>query len=319
MNLQPTIVKNIPSVNCIFQQPWWLDAVAPNQWSEVIVERDKEIIARLPYVIKIKYGLKILTGPPLTQTLGPWLKPSTAKYSKQLAEQKSLMNSLIEQLPQYDYFTAQFHYSIDNWLPFYWHGFSQTTYYTYVIEDLTNLDRVWNELAGQTRTQIRKAEKLLTVYSSSDIERFLDLNQLTFQRQGKSPHYNREFVRRLDAACTEHQARRIFFAEDAQGRIHAAEYLIWDENSAYYLMGGADPELRSSCATSLLMWEAIKFAATVTKKVDFEGSMIEPIESFFRGFGARQVPYFSVTGMSRRMKTLMAGRDMVKSIVRFPS
>jgi lipid II:glycine glycyltransferase (peptidoglycan interpeptide bridge formation enzyme) len=316
MNLQPTIVKNIPSVNCIFQQPWWLDAVAPNQWSEVIVERDKEIIARLPYVIKIKYGLKILTGPPLTQTLGPWLKPSTAKYSKQLAEQKSLMNSLIEQLPQYDYFTAQFHYSIDNWLPFYWHGFSQTTYYTYVIEDLTNLDRVWNELAGQTRTQIRKAEKLLTVYSSSDIERFLDLNQLTFQRQGKSPHYSREFVRRLDAACTEHQARRIFFAEDAQGRIHAAEYLIWDENSAYYLMGGADPELRSSCATSLLMWEAIKFAATVTKKIDFEGSMIEPIESFFRDFGTRQVPYFSVTGMSQRMKMLMAGRDMVKSIVR---
>jgi lipid II:glycine glycyltransferase (peptidoglycan interpeptide bridge formation enzyme) len=316
MSSQSKMLKSTPYANCIFQQPWWLDAVSPNQWAEVIVEKDKEVIARLPYAIKNKYGLNVITIPPLTQTLGPWLKPSNAKYAKQLAEQKKIMTSLIEQLPQYDYFISQFHYSIDNWLPFYWHGFSQTTYYTYVIEELNDLDRVWDRLAGQMRTQIRKAEKLLKVYSNSDIERFQDLNELTFQRQGKSPPYSREYIRRLDAACAEHQARRIFFAEDAQGRIHAAQYIIWDENSAYYLMGGADPELRGSSATSLLLWEAIKFAATVTKKFDFEGSMIEPIECFFRDFGARQVPYFRVTGMSRRMKFLMAGRDIVKSVVR---
>jgi hypothetical protein len=87
----------------------------------------------------------------------------------------------------------------------------------------------------------------------------------------------------------------MLFAQDAQGRLHAAAYIVWDEQAAYYLMGGADPELRTSGATSLLMWEAIKFASTVTQTFDFEGSMIESIERFFRAFGAKQKRYFRVS------------------------
>lgn len=127
--------------------------------------------------------------------------------------------------------------------------------------------------------------------------------------------YTRELVRRLDSACEAQNARRMFFAEDAQGRTHAAIYLVWDENSAYYLMGGGDPELRSSGASSLLLWEAIQFAATVSNKFDFEGSMGESIERFFRGFGARQVPYFYVRRMNRRLQILSSGREILKAIM----
>ena len=127
------------------------------------------------------------------------------------------------------------------------------------------------------------------------MEDFLDLNEMTFQRQGLPLPYSWKFVSRLDRTCAEHNCRKMFFAEDAQGRLHAALYMVWDDHSAYYLMGGADPELRNSGATGLLMWEAIQFAATVTRVFDFEGSMIEPIEHFFRSFGARQKPYFQVS------------------------
>lgn len=96
--------------------------------------------------------------------------------------------------------------------------------------------------------------------------------------------------------------------------MHAAAYIIWDENSAYYLMGGGNPELRTSGATSLVMWEAIKFASDVTKHFDFEGSMLEPVERFFRAFGAEQVPYFQISRMSRRMKLLRAGKKFAKAI-----
>lgn len=99
----------------------------------------------------------------------------------------------------------------------------------------------------------------------------------------------------MDTACAGHNARKILFAVDREKRIHAAIYIIWDKNSAYYLMGGSDPDLRHSGATSLLVWETIKYAATVTKRFDFEGSMIEPIERFFRAFGAQQSPYFHIT------------------------
>jgi hypothetical protein len=83
--------------------------------------------------------------------------------------------------------------------------------------------------------------------------------------------------------------------------LHAGIYVVWDEQSAYYLMGGGDPELRSSGATSLCMWEAIKFVSTKTKSFDFEGSMIERVERFFRAFGAIQTPYFSITKTDSRV------------------
>ena len=73
-----------------------------------------------------------------------------------------------------------------------------------------------------------------------------------------------------------------------------AAIIFWNPDSAYYLMGGRNPKLRSSGATSLCMWEAIQFSASVTKSFDFEGSMNEPVERFFRAFGAVQTPYFSI-------------------------
>ena len=303
------------TINSIFQNSWWLEAVAPNSWNSIKISRNEQIVAHFPYMLKKKFGLTSLTMPQLTQTLGPWLVPSNAKYTKQMSQHKKLMESLIEQLPPHDYFCQNFHYSMTNWLPFYWNGFSQTTCYTYVIENLQNLDLVWTEFQENIRREIRKAQKKVIVRTDLDIDKFLDINALTFKRQGRNLPYSRDFVKRLDTACSKYNASQMFFAEDRENRIHAAIYIIWDENSAYYLMGGGDPELRNSGATSLLMWEAIKFAATVTKKFDFEGSMIKSVERFFRGFGAKQVPYFQISRMSRRMKLLIAGKKMTKSLI----
>lgn len=302
-------------VNSIFEQSWWLDALAPGQWSEVVVKNGTDIVAKLPYVIKKKYGLTILTQPPLTPGLGPWLRPSKAKYSNQLSEQKKLMTALIDQLPEYDYFCQNFHHSITNCLPFYWRGFTHTTYCTYIIKDPNELELVWTELKQSTRTSIRKAQKQLTVRTDIDIEQFLDIQSLTYQRQGLSFPYSRELVRRLDAACAERQARLIFGAADAQGRIHAVNYVVWDENSVYGLMCGADPEHLNSGASNLLKWEAIKYAAKINRTFNFCGSMLENIESNNRSFGAKQIPYFFVNHMSRRMKLLMAANDIVKALV----
>lgn len=301
--------------NSIFQKPWWLDAVAPGQWGAAEIKSEDNIIARFPYVIKKRYGGTILTQPPLTQTLGPWLHPSKAKYANMLSEQKNLMTELISQLPPFDMFMQNFHYSITNWLPFYWQGFSQTTRYTYVIEDLTDTNKVWDGFLANIRTDIKKAQNRfgVEVYNEPDIDAFLDVNELTFVRQGKRLPYPRDFVKRLDEACAAHDARKIFFGRDKEEKIHAAVYIIWDENSAYYLMGGGDPELRNSGATSLCMWEAIQFAATVTNCFDFEGSMLEPVERFVRAFGAKQKPYFTITKTpSILLKSALFLRDLKK-------
>lgn len=306
--------KTIP----IFSQAWWLDATAgADNWDVAIVEKGGKLMAALPYVIKRNAWSTRLTQPSLTQFLGPWLRESNAKYAKALGQQKDLMEALIEQLPKFQQYAQNWHYKQQNWLPFFWHGFKQSTRYTYVLPELGDENALWQEVQTNVRTDIRKASERFQVRVRDDLEigDFLALNRLVFSRQGMQLPYSESFVENLDKACVERGARKIFIAEDEQGKRHAGLYLIWDENSAYYLMGGGDPELRNSGATSLCMWEAIKFASTVTRRFDFEGSMLEPVERFFRAFGAIQTPYFAVTKTPSRLirtvqfiKELRAGK-----------
>lgn len=284
--------KDIP----IFSKNWWLDAVCgEDNWNVVIVEKDHKLLASLPYYKKQESIFNIITLPQLTQTMGVYIKyPKNQKYEKKLSYEKQVMRELIENLPHLDSFNQQFHYSITNWLPFYWKGFQQTTRYTYIIEDLKNIDLIWENLNNKTRTDIRKAEKHVKVISNDNIELFHQMSSMTFERQNLDMPYSIEFMKKLDRTCQNNNNRKIFFAIDENEQIHAAIYIVWDENSAYYLMGGGDPKLRNSGANHLLIWEAIKFASTVTKTFDFEGSMIEPIEKFFRSFGAVQKPYFQI-------------------------
>ena len=310
--------KTVPYVNSLFQQPWWLDAVAPGRWDEIVIRRGDRVALRFPFMIGKENGMTCIDMPPLTQTLGHWIRPVGGKYTNLLSHQKDLLTELIEQLPPHDYFCQRFHYSVTNWLPFYWNGFSQTTRYTYLIEDLSDLNRTWEEMDTSVRQQIRKAERLgVSVTETDDIERFLDLNELTFRRQGMRLPYSRDFVRRLDAACTEQNARKIWIASGPDGRPHSGLYCVFDNQAMYNLMQGGDPELRTSGANTLAMWESIRFAATVTKVYDFEGSMLENIENYYRDFGAVQKPYFQISRISsRKMRIRMHGKEFLRAVLK---
>jgi hypothetical protein len=304
----------------LFHQPWWLDAVAgPGNWGEVVVREGGKDIASLPWVARRRFGLTLLTMPPLTQTLGPWFTRLPGKPATVLGREKDLVQELVAGLPAHAYFHQAFPSTITNWLPWYWLGFRQTTAYTYVLDALEDEEKLWDGLLPKVRTDLQKARDRLNVRIRNDLplDSFMALNRLVFERQGLRCPYPDETVRRLDAACEQRGCRRIFFAEDSSGNLHAAVYVAWDQERAYYLMGGSDPRFRNSGATSLALWEAIRFARGVVPTFDFEGSMIEPVERFIRGFGARQVPYHRVWRAPNRCLALSiharnAWRDLIR-------
>lgn len=229
-----------------------------------------------------------------------------------LGRYTDLSQELIRGLPRFSAFHQHFHYTVDNWLPWYWNGFQQTTRYTYVIENLFNLDHVWDGLSSNIKGDVRKAQKHVEVEVAASPGEFFELNEMVFRRQGITAPYSRGFVERLDEACSTRGQRAIFIARDSKGNAHAGCYIVWDEQSAFYLMGGGDPELRRSGATSLCMWTAIQFAATVTKRFDFEGSMLRPVERYFRAFGAIPKPYSAVS----KSNVLTAGMFLRRAFAR---
>jgi hypothetical protein len=310
------VTHSIASVNSVFEQPWWLDAVAPGRWSAAVVRRGDDVVARLPFVQRRRAGVAAIVQPDLTQTLGPWMAPLECKYARRLETEKKLLGQMIRMLPRFDLFRMNFSPALTNWLPFYWAGFEATVRYTYRLDDLSDLDRVRGDFQDHVRRGIRKAERSVEVVHDHPLEPVLRLDARTFARQGRRPPYSDDLVRRLDAACAARGARRILAAVDARGRTHAVLYLVWDERTLYPIISARDTELQAFGANALLYWEAIRFASTVSRTFDFEGSMLEPVEHFVRGFGGRQTAYFCVSKATPKAKAALAGRSAARRLQR---
>jgi len=59
-------------------------------------------------------------------------------------------------------------------------------------------------------------------------------------------------------------------------------------------MGGIDPEKKDLGGMDMVQYEGIKFALQSGRRYDFEGSMTEDIEKYFRSFGAVQRRFLNV-------------------------
>jgi hypothetical protein len=284
----------------IFSQAWWFDAASGEEtWDVILVEKNDEIMAAFPFLF---HKNRSIIMPKVSENIHLWIRyPEKQKYLKRIGMEKDLITEIIDKLPKYATFDVNFHHSLKNWLPFYWKGFNAVPRYTYVIDDLENEEIIYSNFEDSIRGHLKKAQKTVKVTEDYDIKRFYEIYEMTFARQKLKADISFEEIESMDNECTKRNCRKKYFAVDDSGRIHAAAYFVWDKEVMYYILAGGNPELRNSNAASLLLWEAIKFSKTVTKKFDFGGSMIEPIERFFRGFGAVQEVYFNVKKINSKM------------------
>lgn len=285
----------------IFHEPWWLDAVAPGTWSEITVEQAGEVRALLPYAtLRKRFGTTVIGAPPLTPYLGPLTHPGEGKATTRLKRDRELQTALFEQLPAHDVYKTTLPLDHRNWTVLHELGFEGSPRVTYVIDDLHDLDAVWKGFGDSTRRAVRKAQKRLVVRTDDDVSALLPMATATFERQTRALPYEPDLLCRAAHAAISRDRGRVLTALDADGAVHASMLLVWDEDRAYYLVGGADPARRESAGLSLLMWEAMKTAAAHVRRFDFEGSMVPGVERFFRGFGGTQYSYLGIVHFSRR-------------------
>ena len=295
------LCKIEPSIP-LFSRPWWLDVTCgENCWDVTLVEKNNEIVAAMPYYITRRLGGTVICMPMLTHTMGVWMKyPDKQKYTTMLSFEMEVMDELIDKLPTFSYFYQHFDHTITNWLPFYWRGFEQTTRYTYICENIKNPGLLWDELKSKVRTEIKKAEKSgLTVSEESNIDVLWQLVFKTFERQGVKPKFTREYLKGIYESSRANNAGKILVAYDGNRTPYVGLFYVWDEHTAYFIISGADPELRNTGATTLLYWQGMLDAAKTTERVNFCGSMMKSIELLLRGLGTKQTPYFAITSDRR--------------------
>jgi len=285
--------KSLP----IFSRDWWLDATCGKaNWEVFILQENGFIVASLPIYVPHK---GVISMPSFTQTMGPWFAPESedTKSSRAIEHQHTLCKLLIAEIKAYPHFLQNFNYSITDWLPFYWNGYSQTTKYTYVLNGIDNEDVLLKGMSSNIKRNINRARTQyhISVRKGITTDDFLKVQEMTFKRQNLQIKADLNVLKRLIEVCRERKQGDLWGGYDENGQIHAAAFIVWQESSAWYLAGGNNTELRESGAHSLVLYEGIRYVSHFTKRFDFEGSMLPGVEQFFREFGATQMPYFSIS------------------------
>jgi hypothetical protein len=272
----------------LFCQPWWLDITAgPDGW-DVLISRhaDGTLQAVWPFGKKQSIGFTRIFLPPYTPYLGPQLiyPNSLTEYERRSFEHK-VIGDLISNLPTSRDIRFKWSVGYDNWMPFYWQGFEQTTRYTYISNPIANEEDQLRCLKNSVRRQIKKAEAELEVQESNDVTSVLRLYESSLEQQAASHAADEGLLRKLNDKIAEHQCGTVLEARSGE-EVVAALYLVWDQDQMYYLYGGQDIKSKDSGAKTYLFWKALRMASERQLIFNFEGSMIPGVERFFRGFGA---------------------------------
>lgn len=302
----------------LFLRGWWLDALCGEDgWSVVVVHKSSTIEGVLVNPRRRKGGVEIAYRAPLTPYSGVWIPQGThTRRERRSSHERRVMTQLIDRFEEAGYGKVELHLhpGIVDYLPFYWRGYTGQVRYTYIIRTGGSLEELWGELALDHRRRIKRTEARLHIEESEDLDLLYTLAQYTFKRQGMDIPYSFELLSRLDAAAKTHSSRKILVARDTDGgKPQGALYLVWDDTTAYYLIGGSDPESGNSGSSILLLWRAIGWAKERGLAFNFEGSMIEPIERFFRAFGGELTPYLRISKVSStRARLYLLLRSLAK-------
>jgi hypothetical protein len=283
------LVDASPQAN-IFCRSWWLNAISGDV-RLLGYFGGQHLIAGIPLYFEKRLGFDLCIMPPLTQTWGVVMEPLVGRQVSKASRELEILRALASRLSEQSIFFQAFHPSLRNWLPLHWRGFKETTRFTYVLDDLTCMDTIWQGMRHQMRTEIRKARRLGVTVTTCDIETVFRAGQKLYSRRGVRQPFTLDYLCRIYEAARRNNAAECFAAQDRVGTIHAANLLVWDSQKAYYLAGARGPESFTTGAQALLIWHMIRFAALRTRVFDFEGSVLVGVERFFRGFGAKRIPY----------------------------
>ncbi len=286
----------VARVGRVFDSPKWSDLFGDHVVQYGFFNGGGDLLGGFQLCRERRFGLRVLRNPPFTPSIGPFLE-STASNPSVLSTQRRAAIELVRQTVESDSAAVVLLTLDRQWedaLPFIWNGFRVTTVYTYLLGLDRPVENLWAGLSKSRRNDIRKTESDgLEVVDATDLSVVRRLVKLTFQRQG-ARSYDRELCSILEDFS---DARNSFaFIAEREGRPIASAFCVHDQRTAYYLLGGYDPDYRHHGAGAACVWNCIRRAHELgLKTFDFEGSSIPSIERFFRGFGGVLTPLRSVS------------------------
>ena len=251
-------------------------------------------------------GITILSNPPFTPSCGLYFNnPSqsiTSTYSFNKKVNHEIAHFINKQNASIKIFSLPTNY-IDT-QDFFWLNYKVIPNYTYHINLSSDIEAIFSNFSSERKKSIRKAIKdEIVVKKTDNYQLVLDLVLKTFNRKQKK--LNAYFLNKIlfDFANDTNSFAFVAFKNNIP---IACTFCVYDDQRAYYLLGGYDNANKHHGAGPLCMYNSIDYAKQIKLPVfDFEGSMLPEVEKYFRDFGGVLTPYYTINKANRIIEIIL--------------
>lgn len=301
-----------PLCPTIFHEPWWLDVVTNGQIEFVETRENNRVVGRLPFLRRRRLLFRSSNMPPFTHFLGPAIDHGQLAAKSRFLRQIEVTGDLIRQLPRMASFRQKMHRDIDNVIAFQSAQFDTSAQFTFEIRPEES-DVIWRNMRDKTRNVIRQGEKAFSVDSAMDQDTFVDFYKGNLRERSMNENVDLELCRRLIEQCLRRGAGRFWVARNDAGVAKAAIFCVWDSDACYYLLSSRTLDSGNG-AVALLLWSAIRHAASSGKIFDFDGLGGVGSVMFYSGFGGVVTPRYIVSRSNLSYRFLRGVRRVLAPV-----
>lgn len=280
----------------IYARSWYLDAVCGGSWGAVILKKEDAWLAVLPIPLGQKWGIRYSLQPSFCQYSGlicaPFFFETRHRETHFL---KTVIAQICRAIPP-ELWVVEFclHPDWRYFLPFEWQKMNVRPRSTARLMVNRPIEMLFSELSTSVRNSLKKAGQV-DFFCQKSADALADLLQI---QVGKAAFTASERVlfSKLWAEVAAREAGFCLSIKSRSGNCAAVGMFLKSGNRLIFIAAAVSPQGRSGGAGARLVWEGICLANRLPgiEIFDFEGSMIEPVEAFFRGFNAEPVVYFQV-------------------------
>ena len=167
----------------------------------------------------------------------------------------------------------------------------------YELDLILPHEQTVKKYSENTRRNISKAiqKKLVAVSNICSVNEFIQLikNNIELKAENLSSEKYRD-IQKIINLSVQNQRGEIMSVHDEENNLLAAVFFIFSHKKAYYLFAASTEEGKEKRAMFLLVDEFIKKYSEKNLTLDFEGSNIEGLSRFYKGFGATDCQYITI-------------------------
>lgn len=302
----------------IFAESWWLDlAAGPTRWRPYVLRGgDGAPVASWPVIERVSRLGLVAVGAPYSPSLGPLLSPpGDATSTRRWSQEVEGLEQLARLLAGHAHVEAACSPELRYWTPLSWHGYTQTTRTTWRLAAPLDAQAVRAGMRKGARNALTSATRAGLTCTPATVDELLVACEATFRRQdARLP--NEGVLRRLATGALERGRGEVLAVRAAGGELVSAGLFVFDARWTWNLAQGRIDVDGAGGAPTLLMITAIEHAAARGTGFDFEGSMLEPVERFVRGFGGEPSPYSVIRRSDAAHARAVAWKRRAKRVTR---